>query len=158
MVLSDPTLRLDPPRLPFYGIPYQRNPQFFGRRAELEQIRTAFVRGSEPTGQLTVSGAGSSLTSESTSSRDEAAPYPKSISICGIGGIGKTQLALEYASLYRSQYDAILWFNCGHQTSLTDSFIQTAANLFPTSRSRESLPCQGIVLQWLQSTGKSRFE
>ncbi|KAL8910556.1 MAG: hypothetical protein Q9171_004138 [Xanthocarpia ochracea] len=150
MVLPDQTPRLDPSRLPYYGVPYPRNNKFFGRNAELEQIRAAFARRSESIAQPTLSGAGRS---KSTSSIKEAGTSPRSLSICGLGGIGKTQLALEYASLYKRQYDAILWVYCQHQASIAESFIQIAADLFPASLSRDSLLCPKLVLQWLQSTG-----
>lgn len=150
MVLPDQTPRLDPPRLPYYGVPFPQNTKFFGRNAELEQIRATFARRSESIAQPILSGAGRS---KSTSSIKEAGPSPRSLSICGLGGIGKTQLALEYASLYRGQYDAILWVYCQHRASIADSFIQIAADLFPASPSRDSLLCQNLVLQWLQSTG-----
>ncbi len=35
------------------------------------------------------------------------------LTIQGLGGVGKTQLALEYAHRFRTEYDIIWWMNCG---------------------------------------------
>ena len=35
------------------------------------------------------------------------------LTIQGLGGVGKTQLALEYAHRFRADYDIIWWMNCG---------------------------------------------
>ncbi|WP_037574829.1 FxSxx-COOH system tetratricopeptide repeat protein [Phaeacidiphilus oryzae] len=61
-----------------------RNPGFTGREELLDRIRTALAGGSEPGG---------------------AAPCV----LCGLGGVGKTQAALEYAHRFRADYDAVWW-------------------------------------------------
>ena len=35
------------------------------------------------------------------------------LTIHGLGGVGKTQLALEYVHRFRADYDIIWWMNCG---------------------------------------------
>lgn len=56
-------------------------------------------------------------------------PRKQNHTICclvGIGGAGKTQLALYYAkSLFPHQYDTLLWFNAKSEGALMESFLFT---------------------------------
>ncbi len=49
--------------------------------------------------------------------------------ISGLGGIGKTQIAIEYAYRYRAHYQAILWVNASTRDTLISDFVQLAALL-----------------------------
>lgn len=44
------------------------------------------------------------------------------LTIRGLGGVGKTQLALEYAHRFRADYDIIWWMNCG-QSQYVDAAL-----------------------------------
>ena len=44
----------------------------------------------------------------------------------GLGGIGKTQLALEYMRRHKEKYTAVFWFNANDQDSLKLSFRDVA--------------------------------
>ncbi|MCG6495394.1 FxSxx-COOH system tetratricopeptide repeat protein [Kitasatospora sp. A2-31] len=70
-----------------------RHPSFTGRRTVLEHLHR----------QL---GAG------------VAAVLPTSQTLYGLGGIGKTQLALEYAHRYRADYDLIWWIDAEQTESV----------------------------------------
>ena len=67
-----------------WNIPYSRNPFFLGRDGELARLRSHLQAG-----------------------QTTAHALPQAIS--GLGGIGKTQLALEYAYRYHQYYQAVLW-------------------------------------------------
>ena len=67
-----------------WTIPYPRNPVFTGRLAFLTRLTNALKAG-----QL------------------GALSQPQAIS--GLGGIGKTQIAIEYAYQHRQDYQAVLW-------------------------------------------------
>jgi tetratricopeptide (TPR) repeat protein len=58
---------------------------FVGRRSDLADIYQAFIQGAEAGGLV----------------------------VQGLSGIGKTQLAIEYAHRYANQYDLIWWIACG---------------------------------------------
>src|SRR5260370_21118140 len=62
--------------------PYQRNPCFSGREEALQRLR-----------EIRVAGKSAVLTH----------------ALSGLGGIGKTQLAAEYAYKYQNEYQAVLW-------------------------------------------------
>ncbi len=47
----------------------------------------------------------------------------------GIGGIGKTQTALEFAFHFQSNFSSIFWVNAVNRNSATASFIQIAQRL-----------------------------
>lgn len=77
---------------PVWNVP-QRNVAFTGRRALLEEIRDRFS------------------TTETT-----VAPQV----LYGLGGVGKTQTALEYAHRFRADYDVVWWVSA-RQTSVARS-------------------------------------
>ncbi|TLY48092.1 MAG: hypothetical protein E6K54_03830 [Gammaproteobacteria bacterium] len=59
------------------------------------------------------------------------------LSISGLGGIGKTQLALQYAKLYRDEYDNnILWINAEAIESLDTSFFKLANKIGLETKNR----------------------
>ena len=45
-----------------------------------------------------------------------------SVVLHGLGGIGKTQLAIEYIRQQKEKYTAILWLNANDEDSLRLSF------------------------------------
>ena len=47
----------------------------------------------------------------------------------GLGGIGKTQLAVAYAKRYRDSYSAIFWLNIKDEDSLKQSFAKAARRI-----------------------------
>jgi hypothetical protein len=50
-----------------------------------------------------------------------ALSQPQAIS--GLGGIGKTQLALEYAYRFRQDYQAVLWAQADTREAFTSSYL-----------------------------------
>lgn len=51
------------------------------------------------------------------------------ISLVGLGGSGKTQLMLQYASRFREFYGVVLWFDARSEEALEESFELAAAQL-----------------------------
>src|SRR5437660_7912393 len=72
------------PPLPIWNVPHRRNPFFTGREEILVHLY------------------------EVLRSR-KAAALNQAQAISGLGGIGKTQVAVEYAYRYRHHYQAIFW-------------------------------------------------
>jgi tetratricopeptide (TPR) repeat protein len=125
-----PQLTASAPRaaLPkIWNIPYPRNPFFLGRESELLQIHQNLQNG-----QAT------------------ALPQPQAIS--GLGGIGKTQLALEYAYQYHQDYTAVLWVRAESTEALISSYVALATLLrLPERKAKEQEVTVQAVKIWLQT-------
>ncbi|HEV2799522.1 MAG TPA: FxSxx-COOH system tetratricopeptide repeat protein [Pyrinomonadaceae bacterium] len=102
--------------------------QFFtGRREILEQIDEA----------LTTSGT---------------AALKQRQAISGLGGIGKTQTAIEYAKRHRARYKVVLWAVAETRESLLSDFvaIATALNLPERNIQDQSLTVRAVK-RWLET-------
>ncbi|GCE21763.1 DUF7779 domain-containing protein [Dictyobacter kobayashii] len=105
-------------------VPYQRNAFFTGRDALLTEIHE----------RLQKSGAGSCL-----------------LAITGLGGIGKTQIAIEYAFRYRSDYQAVLWLNADLPETLLESCVELASYLnLPEKGAKDRQATVMAVQHWLK--------
>ena len=78
----------EPAQQPIWFVPYQRNRFFTGRKTFFETMRSRLMN---------------------------SKVRPHALAINGLGGIGKTQLVVEYAYQYRSTYAAVLWFDADSQ-------------------------------------------
>src|SRR5450755_4665357 len=111
---------------PIWNVPYPHNPLFTGREELLTQLVTTLHTG-QPT----------------------ALSQPQAIS--GLGGIGKTQLALEYTYRYRGDYQAVLWAQADTRENLTSSYLTIATLLnLPEKNEQESVRIIAAVKNWLQ--------
>ena len=111
-----------------WNVPYQQNPYFTGRKALLETLHQA-------------------LTTVHTTALTQA--------ITGLGGIGKTQTALEYAYRYRKDYRIIWWLRAEEPATLAADYAQLAIefNLPEQKATEQALQIQA-VRNWLeQHTG-----
>ncbi|KAJ6257757.1 Nephrocystin-3 [Drechslerella dactyloides] len=76
-----------------------RNPHFTGREENLSIIHDHFCR-----------------------SRSKDTPYI--FALTGTGGMGKTQIALEYAYRYHNEYTAVFWLSAASEETLQQSFVE----------------------------------
>jgi len=121
------SVNLSPAGLPpVWNVPYPHNPLFTGREELLTQLASTLNKG-QPT----------------------ALSQPQAIS--GLGGIGKTQLALEYAYRSRGDYQAVLWTQADTRENLTSSYLTIATLLnLPEKGEQESTRVIVAVKNWLQ--------
>ncbi|MFF5082058.1 FxSxx-COOH system tetratricopeptide repeat protein [Actinoplanes sp. NPDC000266] len=105
-----------------------RNTRFTGREEDLRQLRTHLR--SSPMVVL-------------------ASPGP--VALQGMGGIGKSQLALEYAHRYRAAYDVVWWIDADQVSFLESALgdLATSLGLSPSDSNRDNARA---VLQALRHT------
>ncbi|MDO8142848.1 MAG: FxSxx-COOH system tetratricopeptide repeat protein, partial [Candidatus Brocadiales bacterium] len=123
---------LSKPRFPgalpsVWNISSPRNLNFTGREDILKDLRK-------------------SLTSEKSATLTQA--------IHGLGGVGKTQLALEYAYRYTFEYDKVWWIRAEDTTTLAEDYSQFASAIgLPV----KDIPEQSAIIreakQWLGQNG-----
>lgn len=83
----------------------------------------------------------------------------RTFSLFGMGGVGKTQVALQYAKQVRSSYDVIIWIAAENAYSLgqTARDAGQALNLFTTEAENKDINGAMTRLRdWLRNTGKTR--
>lgn len=130
------------PRLPCHIIPFNRNRDYYGRRDVLQAIDHVFFQ-------------------PSNDSVDAVGPRNKlrAYAICGPGGIGKTQTAIEYVSSRKDRFDAILWVYADQAEKLADGFSHVAVEmgLVPESSvdAKDQVLTRETVKGWLADPRKS---
>ncbi|WP_126579944.1 FxSxx-COOH system tetratricopeptide repeat protein [Tengunoibacter tsumagoiensis] len=118
-------------RTAIWNVPYPRNPFFIGRDDILKQLHTQLHNG-QP---LALSQS------------------PRAIS--GLGGIGKTHIATEYAYRYAQDYDVVLWAHAESLETLISSFLSIATLLkLPQRDKKEQDFILSDVKVWLQTHQK----
>ncbi|HZO75403.1 MAG TPA: FxSxx-COOH system tetratricopeptide repeat protein [Ktedonobacteraceae bacterium] len=120
-----------------WTVPYLRNPHFTGREELLEQLDQQFaVPGDDEPMPL----------------RQAALTQPQAIK--GLGGMGKTQIAVEYAyrARERGRYTHILWINAASEEAIITSFGALAGLLPVEAASAETDQRKLVVavIRWLE--------
>ena len=110
---------------PVWNIPYRQNPFFTGREDILQQLHEYF-----------------------TQATTAALTQPPAIT--GLGGIGKTQVAVEYAYRYKEAYHDVFWVNATSRGTLIDGFVTIARLLtLPAKDEQDQTMIVAAVQQWL---------
>ncbi len=110
-----------------WHVPYLRNPFFTGREEMLAHLYETFHAG---TGTIAVTQQ----------------------ALCGLGGIGKTQLALEYVYRYCRHYQAIFWIKADTRENLLAELLTLAGVLhLPEQSAQETAITLAAVKHWFQS-------
>ncbi len=83
---------------------------------------------------------------------DNAAALTQPQGISGLGGIGKTQIALEYAYRYHADYQGVLWVRADSHSVLVSEFVTIAQLLnLPEKDERDQNRVVQAVMHWLRS-------
>jgi tetratricopeptide (TPR) repeat protein len=111
---------------PIWNVPHQRNPNFVGRDALLDQIH-----------QTLTSKNAAALTA-----------------IHGMGGVGKTQLAAEYAYDHAGDYQVVWWIKSEEPAALASDYAALAEQLnLPQKQERDQTVIVAAVGEWLNHNG-----
>lgn len=72
--------------------------------------------------------------------------------LCGLGGVGKTQIVLEYAYRYQHEYQAVFWIKADTRENLLADFLALANLLhLPEQAAQESAIIIAAVKRWFLS-------
>lgn len=116
-----------------HKIPASPNANFFGRQSHIEDLRTKLQLDKEPlpTGLL-------------------------SVALHGLGGMGKTQIAIEFAHRHTEIFPVILWLNSETEESMQESFNSAAVEWLglPGAESSKDAENRMVLIKWLQETGR----
>jgi tetratricopeptide (TPR) repeat protein/transposase-like protein/transcriptional regulator with XRE-family HTH domain len=120
-----------------WTVPYARNPHFTGREDLLQQLEHLLA--AEQPGEPI---------------RIQQAALTQTQAITGLGGIGKTQIAIEYAYRARIQgrYHHTIWISAGSSEMILASFVELARLFMPTLVEEETnqRTIVAAVLRWLE--------
>ncbi|KAL7781016.1 hypothetical protein V8C43DRAFT_328491 [Trichoderma afarasin] len=82
----------------------------------------------------------------------------RSFAICGLGGMGKTSVAVKYAHDRRNIFDAIFWLNADSESILETSFAQISTRLGLEEDSSDLTASRSIAMNWLSKPLKRPSE
>lgn len=125
--------KLETEVLPCYLMPSGINERFYGRQEAMQRVFEALDPQDDNSAQ-------------------------RSIALYGMGGVGKTQIALHYANATREKFDAILWISADNTIKLNQSFLSVAQHLglmTNTQEEQDSVTAMVQVKSWLANARQS---
>ncbi|MCL4862237.1 MAG: tetratricopeptide repeat protein [Caldilineaceae bacterium] len=115
---------------PVWNVPahHRRNPNFTGRAAVLAELYAALNNGP---------------------------PAARVQAVCGLGGLGKTQLVVEYLHRHSADYEVVWWLRAEGGATLAGDYAALAGPLgLPEAQQPEEPPAIDAVRRWLSQNGK----
>lgn len=136
-VIKDFTAPKPATKLPTYLLkPHEVNPDFYGRDDILRIIDKALL----PSNRSSVK---TSNVSQGTSS----------FALCGLGGVGKSQIAIEFAHSRKENFDAVFWAQADGTAKLDESYQKMAIELglLDVIDAGDLVISRNVMMQWLSA-------
>lgn len=122
-------------------MPHDRSLDFNGRSDALSEMGTTMMR-TDASGRQRPRGQGVTT-----------------FALCGAGGIGKTQVAIEFVHKHNADFDVVLWIPAEGREKIAQAFTRIAVALglvFEDSiESMDKVLTRDIVIRWLERPIKS---
>jgi hypothetical protein len=107
-------------------VPYANNEQFIGRQEILDALHDALID-------------------------DKVQEDRRRLALHGLGGIGKTQIALAYAYQKRQYYHSVFWIDGSSRTTLLSGFRDIVSKInFPVESESPASKIAESALKWLE--------
>lgn len=127
------------PLLPCHFVPFGPSKNFHGRHNALTAIEEALLP--------------ESLSASIPALATKGETNPRTFAICGPGGMGKTQVAIEFVSRHRDKFDAVFWVHANDTSKLAQDFNEIALKLGLVSEgsadARDYTYTRELVKRWL---------
>ncbi|KAK5171081.1 uncharacterized protein LTR77_004225 [Saxophila tyrrhenica] len=131
------------PLLPCFSVLWEKNGNFHGRRPILERLRNALAPAEDTSGSLT----------------GTERSGPRCVTLSGPGGIGKTQVAVQFVYEHEPSFDAVLWVYADDATKLARSYARIATDLglvdSGSTDAQDEVLTRGYLLNWLNQPYRS---
>ena len=118
-----------PGTLPCHSIPFGQNMGFFGRTNELQNCRN-------------------------TLSPSNTLQRMRGVALYGVGGVGKTSIALQIAYEEKSRRSAIFWFAADDPAKLAEGFSDAAVKLDLHQANANATTDRNNLKGWLEKTSR----
>jgi tetratricopeptide (TPR) repeat protein len=116
---------------PVWNVPYHQNPFFTGRGKLLKLLHDKFNK------------------------KNNTRSFIYSQAICGLGGIGKSQVVVEYAFRYHDEYPFVLWVRAATRDTFIAAFVSLANLLnLPEKNEQKKDIVVAAVRRWLENNEK----
>lgn len=122
-------------RIPcFVTTPHQKNPEFVGRSEILQKLHDHLAP-------------------------QQYKPFSqRTFALCGLGGMGKTQIAISYVFAHQADFTVVLWAHADTRAKLAESFSRFTVELgLRQEIGSDQNTAKQVLKTWLETTGKARI-
>lgn len=129
-IVGSAVLESEPKRPRAFHVPLGSTSHFIGREDALAELRQRLAS-------------------------DGAAIVAQAYAITGLGGVGKTALAAQYARTYAADYDVIWWFRAESATTLAEDATALARAIgLPQADAAQKPEVVLALRRWLEDSGR----